>query len=392
MTLLHLSAAVPAWIAVAFRLWLTYRLPQQPWRRSFTLAMVLAAMGYTTWGIPSGAFDTTPGVFGPEGLLGSVGLMSAALALHWYVSNLRQDSPTLRSMGVRIAAGLAGCVLLLALFPYTQHVPAGAQPPDVTGNWANLLSHWVYGCVFTLTLAETATLCLGPSGYRTQLDRSGRAGVQLVGWGCAIVAGITVIGLFFWTYDFFSTDLSGVFRRFDFLQPVAMWLLSVGVLVAGAGHYVDRWRRARRVQRLLRPLWRDLTARCPAVVLPASTSSSPLRRAEMGAERARVEIRDALEMLCLPSQESRSRLAADGDSVAAVARVLRHDVEVERAHCPAPCILSTCPAEACQPQTHVIEVGALDAATPISRLLPDVPNRGAALQQLVGLAKEYQFQ
>lgn len=390
MTLLHLSAAVPAWCAVLFRLWLTYRLPQQAWRRSFTLAMILAAAGYTAWGIPSGMFGTLPGVFGPEGLLGSLGLMTAAVALHWYVSNLRHDSPSLRTIGGRSVFGLSGCLVLLAVFPFAEYAVSGDPLPDVTGNYANLAAHWVYACVFTLSLAEAAMLCLGRSGYRTQADRSGRVGVALVGWGCAVIAGITVVGLFFWTYDFFSTDLTGVFRHFDFLQPVAMWLLSAGVLVAGAGHYVGRWRRARRVQRLLGPLWRDLTARCPEVVLLPPTVSSPLRRSEMGAERVRVEIRDALERLCLSSTTLGTHSAPGGNSVAAVAQVLRHDADVSGSRSTAPCILAVCPPGSCCTQTHLFGEGVGGDVVPVGRLLPDVSDRDAALQQLVGLAREYQ--
>lgn len=301
-----------AWAAAGFRVWFSWRRPAQPWRWAFTIAMVLAAAGFTSrvWRYEINFFFQISGI---GGLVSTLLLIGAGLALQLYIQALRHVRPdpvTIRRRVAMAAIAVAIVTGAWALSP-AHGVPGGKAFLDLTGNTSWLASELAFRAWLVITLLDTAVLCLQQARKNQAFDGAGRAGVALIGLGCALATISITAGALSCIHTWIHGDIwYAIIRPVQGVTPTAVICISLGVILTGLGFYWERLRRARQNSQRLNHLWSALVRLTPEVVLQRPRwTLHPLSAAELDAERKRIEIRDSLELLRVTPQAAGKDLA-----------------------------------------------------------------------------------
>lgn len=346
-------AIVLTWLAAGYRTWVLMTQPRTIWRTSFTVSMAATAVAFTLYRFRL-PLDQLTGAWNLTGLLAHAVFSVGAAFLLIYLDALRM--PRVPTWRIRTYLTTA-CVAVLIMAASWMRAPVHDQPLDDLLPIAGDLSVVVYCVTFWLYLGSAILLmawtCLaqGRTFRREDLARS----ISLLLIGVSALAAVPVLVI--WTASIFVRHLTGSepvrLNAFgDALMPWSVLLNAIGVLSLLTVPYLSalviawwRWWQ-------LRPLWASMISRHPEVHLDLEASGGPLARAQTRAERAIIEIHDALRLAKVDLADDQSPEI----SLASVASALqRSDVGPRRA----------------------------------ADLLPQVDSREADVKQVVALARAY---
>jgi hypothetical protein len=293
---LQLGGLAAAWLASAYRLWISFRQPATIWRTSFTVGIVCAALGVTFQSFtPQIDSWTAPSV---GSLLNHLIVIAGLASVQVYVSTLRRETPPpgllRRVLTVALVAEALTVVGWILASPFhsgeAEHFAVYAS--DV---WVStyFLTFWA---LIAATMVAVARFCLLEQRDAPPEDRARVVSLALIGLGAvggvlyalAAAAGaiyIAVTGVL---------DDGGLMASSRLIGP-SVGLLGVGILALLVVPPLDAAIRARRRLRALGPVWEDLRRAVPQVSLtgPERGRLSPAT----AAERAVIEIRDALNLV-----------------------------------------------------------------------------------------------
>ncbi len=293
---LQLVGLAAAWLASAYRLWISFRQPATIWRTAFTVGIVCAALGVTFQSYtPQIDSWTAPSV---GSLLNHLIVIAGLASVQVYVSALRRETPPpgllRRVLTVALVAEAVTVVSWILASPFhsgeAEHFAVYA-----TDVWVStyFLTFWA---LIAATMIAVARFCLLEQRDAPPEDRARVVSLALIGLGAvggvlyalAAAAGaiyIAVTGV---------RDDRPLMASSRLIGP-SVGLLGVGILALLVVPPLDAALRARRRLRVLRPLWEDLSRAVPQVSLtgPDRARLSPATTAE----RAVIEIRDALNLV-----------------------------------------------------------------------------------------------
>jgi len=293
---LQLVGLAAAWLASAYRLWISFRQPATIWRTSFTVGIVCAALGVTFQSYtPQIDSWTAPSV---GSLLNHLIVIAGLASVQIYVSTLRRETPPpgllRRVLTIALVAEALTVVSWILASPFhsgeAEHFAVYA-----TDVWVSIyfLTFWA---LIAATMLAVARFCLLEQRDAPPEDRARVVSLALIGLGAvggvlyalAAAAGaiyIAVTGV---------RDDRPLMASSRLIGP-SVGLLGVGILALLVVPPLDAAIRARRRLRVLRPLWEDLRRAVPQVSLTGSERGrlSPAT----AAERAVIEIRDALNLI-----------------------------------------------------------------------------------------------
>jgi len=293
---LQLVGLAAAWLASAYRLWISFRQPATIWRTSFTVGIVCAALGVTFQSYtPQIDSWTAPSV---GSLLNHLIVIAGLASVQIYVSTLRRETPPpgllRRVLTVALVAGALTVVSWILASPFhsgeAEHFAVYA-----TDVWVStyFLTFWA---LIAATMVAVARFGLLEQRGAPPEDRARVVSLALIGLGAvggvlyalAAAAGaiyIAVTGV---------RDDRPLMASSRLIGP-SVGLLGVGILALLVVPPLDAAIRTRRRLRVLRPLWKDLRRAVPQISLtgPERGRLSPAT----AAERAVIEIRDALNLI-----------------------------------------------------------------------------------------------
>ncbi len=202
---------------------------------------------------------------------------------------------------------------------------AGSQfAARYAGNGLAALYRIVFSIYFVYCLLAIARTCRRHAFATGDHARS----LSLIGIG--IGAGIGAVASMASTLQMAFTYLTG--QPASLLAVISVVGVAAAGITAGIGVLVPipldtflRWRRARLISDRLGPLWAELTAVMPEIVLPVPPGSNPIEHAEMVSTRRRIEIADALYRIHI-TEPVASDIRRSGNPPEALGRALRDSV------------------------------------------------------------------
>jgi len=292
---LQLVGLAAAWLASAYRLWISFRQPATIWRTSFTVGIVCAALGVTFQSYtPQIDSWTAPSV---GSLLNHLIVIAGLASVQIYVSTLRRETPPpgllRRVLTVALVAEALTVLSWVLASPFhsgeAEHFAVYA-----TDVWVStyFLTFWA---LIAATMLAVARFGLLEQRGAPPEDRARVVSLALIGLGAvggvlyalAAAAGaiyIAVTGV---------RDDRPLMASSRLIGP-SVGLLGVGILALLVVPPLDAAIRTRRRLRVLRPLWKDLRRAVPQISL---TGPERGRLSPTAAERAVIEIRDALNLI-----------------------------------------------------------------------------------------------
>lgn len=316
-------------LAVVIILWAVtaWRIPsarQEPWSRALWLAFTALATALT-FGLPavSAAVDSGTGISDLAMLIKHLcGIIACAAVLDWVIALTRPQRTRARRPARRHLAPAAAMLVMAVLFCFTYR----RESADSTQAMAGDPTGTAYLVVFETYLAITAGLAAATLMITARESESGplRSATWLMTAGATLGVAYAVTSDALLLIRLAAGALPGgagrAFTAADFLQDTAILLILAGSSVPAAYGAVRAIRDYLALQ-ALRPLWADLTAIAPHVVLGAS----PSRRADLTTTRTlrirllrrTIEIRDAALLLrgyvsLTDAERIRSELAEAG--------------------------------------------------------------------------------
>ncbi|MCK1795566.1 hypothetical protein MTQ01_05995 [Streptomyces sp. XM4193] len=259
-----------------------------------------------------------------------LGITAAAALLEFVHSITRPDSADGRRR--RLVATL---VALVALTLFFFLMPRESQAEDFfeanvgSGAATAYLMVW-FGCLGTAM--ATATALFWGAGRQAAAGWL-RTGLRLLGLGCAAGVLYSLLRAGYLLVRLVGTADAGtdaqVAEVTDLLKHAAIVLILLGTSIPAAGVAWRGWQQWRHLRRL-RPLWAELTAAVPEVVLDEGLRRHELR---LRLHRRVVEIRDALLALqpyIDPDRRAAAReAAADAETEESERRILADACWVE---------------------------------------------------------------
>lgn len=318
---MSVAVAVLLWLAAGYRLVVLRRHPNFL-NTMYGLTFVLVAAAVTAKALEQEINQS----LGPHigDLVKHLLIVGMGAAIQLYILAVDVGRPPRRSVLIRVGVAAliaAGMIATFAAAPL--HVLGGAADDLAV---ARLGEMQVYRVLFNgylvYVLVENIRL------YRRFANAPGDDGrsvnLRLVGWGSAaglVYAGSRVLSVL-------SAALTG--QPLTTLETVGSVAALVGATCVAAAVFSPRlvpWfqdrRAARRGIRRLGPLWADLTADYPAVVL-GSTGALSFRGAEFAFDRRLVETSECLRLVHLPDA-ARSLVLAASKPTAALATQLHRE-------------------------------------------------------------------
>ena len=300
---MHLAVACVLWVVTAWRL---PSARQEPWKRALWAAFAFAALALTC-GLPqvAAAVDREAGVAGLSALaVRLAGVIACAAMLEW-VSALTPaaHSRPARRVPARRVLAVAVMAVLIVLFLAIRPRQAASLAGAMAGNRG--AAAWLL--VFEAWLGMTMALATVQFARAASLARAG-----LLGWGLRLLTagtGLTVAfaaarSVMLMVAMTGSADRGGTGAAAGVTgqaEYVAILLIAAGTSLPALA-VAARTARDYRALHALRPLWAQLTAAAPQVILGAAPSRRDDVRAAGADLRSRlgrrtVEIRDAALLL-----------------------------------------------------------------------------------------------
>lgn len=236
-----------------------------------------------------------------------LGMIAAGAVVDFVIAIARPESESGRRVRPRHYAAMTAMALMAALF---QLVPREREVDDffeanVGESWATAY-YLVFVIYLGIAMATASWLFWGSA--RLANARWLRVGVRLMGIGTAVGVLYTVVRALYLVCRLFGivgVDADdAVDTATDLLKYLAIGFILVGSSIPAFGvawRGIRDWRRLRALQ----PLWRDLTAATPGIVLKTRLLRSP----RLQLHRRVIEIRDACLVLA-PYAPSEVREAA----------------------------------------------------------------------------------
>lgn len=284
-----------AWIAVAYRLWVSATHKATLWRTCFTVNLVCMAVAFTLYGTRAD-IDRIAEVPNIAHFLANAVLVAGLTLLMIYLHALRNTAVARPAMAAYVGLGL-----MVFLISTVAWVIAPLHQQELSDPIEQASSAAVV--VYCLALWSYLVGALGLLAYTSLPEakllrhRDHARSVSLIFVGSAAVIAIPIPVL--WAYAMVSEHVTG--RQGDHLYAFANSLLpwpvlmnALGVLVLVAVPYVLDVAQSYRQLRRLRPLWNALTGRCPQVRLSMRITGGPRARLHLRLERTIIEIHDAL--------------------------------------------------------------------------------------------------
>ncbi len=293
---LQLVGLAAAWLASAYRLWISFRQPATIWRTAFTVGIVCAALGVTFQSFTPQIDSETAPSFGS--LLNHLIVIAGLASVQVYVSTLRRETPPpgllRRVLTVALVAEAVTVLSWVLASPFhsgeAEHFAVYA-----TDVWVStyFLTFWA---LIAATMLAVARFCLLEQRGAPPEDRARVVSLALIGLGAVggvLYALAAAAGAIYIAVTGVLDD--GALMASSRLIGPSVGLLGVGILALLVVPALDAAIRARRRLRVLRPLWEDLRRAVPQVSLtgPEQGRLSPAT----AAERAIIEIRDALNLV-----------------------------------------------------------------------------------------------
>jgi hypothetical protein len=290
--------------------------------------------------------------------------MGAALGL--YILAVNVGRPTRRSVLIRIGVAVVIALAMIVAFTAAPIHAAETQLDDEAGVWQMQVYLLLFNGYLTNVLVENIRL------YRRFAAAPGDQGrsmnLRLVGWGSAIGLVYTASRLL----SVFSIAVLG--QPLPALEKIGSVAALIGAACVGFAVFFPplvSWFQERRtaqqgIQRL-GPLWTDLTATYPAVVL--DTSSAVSRRSpEFIFDRRLVETSECLRLVRLPEPVRDQVLGATHPTLALATQLRRERSGWSTANGPTPAELLPPPAGRAE-ETAVL----LELADHYAAAVPAVP-------------------
>ena len=271
---------------------------REVWRTAFTLSVICAALAITLWVFRS-QIDAWLGVWNVANLASHcVWVIGNGLTLI-SLEGMKQAQLSRRLVRVHLgAAGVAVAMMIICWWRAPIHSQFHEDLAPLADSLALTLYYGIFYGFMGWCLARAAWFCLGSRRAFRRADPARGASLLIIGF--ASIGGLVVIGLYF--ASILARFLRGreapeLTRLGNVILPWPFLGLAVGVLslvvvpwVISAADTFAHWS-------ALRPLWIDLTRRCPQVHLNPAGSGGPLERLRMREERMIIEIHDALRLI-----------------------------------------------------------------------------------------------
>ncbi len=308
-------AVVLLWLAAGYRFH-ALRNRRNLTNGSYCAAVVAIAAGYT---VAAGetAVDAVTGPYVSD-LVEHLLVVVGGVCAQMFLLALRAGPLPRRAAVLRTTIAATVSVVMVvsfALAPIHQGVIG-----DLDAVYGQLGEIAVYRLAFdgylTYVLVDNIRLCRRYVAIRGDLARS--ISLTLVGWGSA--AGLAYSGsrVIYVLLDLTLNIHAAVVRTVGSAAAgIGLSGLAVGMIAAPLVGGIRRWLRCCLGTRHLSPLWGDLTAAFPALVLPTPLPLSP-RRAELRYDRRLVEVSEGLWHARLDSGPTASLVGIEEVGEAAV--------------------------------------------------------------------------
>jgi hypothetical protein len=285
-----------AWVAAAYRIWVSVSQPSVLWRTSFTVAMVSTALAFTLYRYRA-VLDQMSGVWNLSGLTAR-GIFAVGIGfLLIYLDFLRRERVPNRTVVTYLST--TAIVIVIMVSSWVASPVHDRTVDDLLELSAHVsvvvycVSFWVF---LIAALAIMARTCLARGRTFRHDDLARSVSLLLIG-GSAVVA-IPVLML--WTASLLIRHRGGdpgiLNAVGDAILPWPVLLDAAGVLSLLVVPYLASFARAWRHWRRLSPLWSEVVSRYPQVHLPLHLTGGPLTRLETRVARMIIETRDALRI------------------------------------------------------------------------------------------------
>jgi hypothetical protein len=292
-------------------------------RVAFTAATVLVAAAFA---VSQFTGPVSRAVHSPNSaeLIAHLLVVGGALGTQIFLLALRYEAAPQVKLICRAAISTAVAVAMTSLFCLAPvHV---IQVADFDNAYTGVLYAALYRMLFDAYIAwclvDNARLCWRHA--REPGDEGRSVSLATIGAACALGAIEAVLGpvTICLLYLGLNDPSSWLTRAGSAISALAAVALGVGILAPRPATWLLRLRRAQGSIHTLKPLWTDLSAAFPGVVLRPQISGSPLRNAELRLARHHIEIVDALSGLRISVAASR-RIAGDDRPAWMLGQLLR---------------------------------------------------------------------
>lgn len=297
------------WAAALFRVRISLRGPHTMWRWSFTVAILLVALGATAWTFPT----EIARVLGPStgSLVNHLATIVAGGAVSVYLLTLLHDRP--RTSWVVTALTVPLVAAVIEYIAWARSPVHDRDYPDIAeANFTDaLLAYSVayYGYLL-IVLLLTSGITLRLATRRSSLSQ--RGGLLFIALGTLLGSVCLILFVNRSVARFEGTDALPLALFGDSIAPIALLALAAGTLLFLAGPHLETWLWSRRLSSSLEPLWLRLRDLFPAIRLDGAVALDPRQRGE----RMMIEIHDALPHV-------RVDRSGDGDLYRDVATAIR---------------------------------------------------------------------
>ena len=290
-------AIVLTWCAAAYRIWVLATQPRTVWRTAISISMLATAIAFTLYRTRL-ILDEQLGVPNVSGLAARVVFALGIGFLLIYLDALRRETVPRHRIMVYLAVAASVAVIMIASWaaaPIHDRAVEDLQP---------LASHpavLVYCVIFWVYLGWALVIMAAVSFALSRRSRSedSTRSISLVVIGAAAAGAIPTLVL--WTASILIRHVTGrpVTRLNEIGDAILPWPLLVdalGALSLFVLPYLAALVTTGRQLEQLTLLWQELIARYPQVHLDFHSSGGPLTRLQTRAERAIIEIHDALRI------------------------------------------------------------------------------------------------
>jgi len=228
-------------------------------------------------------------------------VVAGGLGAQLFLLALRTGRPARRAVVVRAAAASAVAAAMVATFAIAPVHHASPDDLDVAYGSLRLVAAYrlVFNLHLTYVLVDNVRLCRRYAAIPGDAGRS--VSLTLVGWGSAVALAYSTSRITYTAVDLTRGHAPTVLRTIGSdAATLGLIALAVGMLAPRIVPGLRSWLDARGGLRRLAPLWTDLTAAFPGIVLPTGTGLGR-RSTELRYDRHLLETAEGLAKVHLPA-------------------------------------------------------------------------------------------